>query len=58
MVALACVEDEFPLTEPLCDQMRIAFLWDDQDAADGKRRLARRAYNALADRLSNLGLKG
>jgi hypothetical protein len=52
MQALGYLEDQNPKLETYCDAMRIAFLLDDFDDADAKRRMAIRAYNGIADRLS------
>ena len=52
MQALAYLEDQNPKLERYCDEMRIAFLLDDFDDADIKKRMAIKAYNGIADRLS------
>lgn len=52
MQALGYLEDQNPKLERYCDEMRIAFLLDDFDDADAKKRLAIEAYNGIADRLS------
>jgi hypothetical protein len=52
MQALGYLEDQNPKLERYCDEMRIAFLLDDFDDAEAKKRLAIKAYNGIADRLS------
>ncbi len=52
MQALGYLEDQNPKLERYCDEMRIAFLLDDFDDADIKKRMAIKAYNGIADRLS------
>jgi len=57
MEALAWLEDKYTKLQPCCDHMRIAFLLDDFDDCEQKRRIAIRAYNCLVDRLNNMALR-
>ena len=52
--ALAYLRSRFPRLGPVAEQMQMAFIWDDLDPRDQKRSIGRRAYNALASRLSDM----
>lgn len=57
MFALAYLEDQFPRLEPLCDDMRVAFLLDDFNDYDMKKRIIIKAYNRIVDRVNGMALK-
>lgn len=50
--ALAFLQNRTPKLSEFCKQMRLAFLLDDFEDADRKKRLIIRAYNGIVDRLN------